>query len=197
MKAIRWAKGLEKLLVPIDSIKQHPKNPNNGDVEEIIDSIKINGFNTVITVDNATGEILAGNHRLQALLALGAKEAPVVWVDRQEADGDIRYLIADNAIGQKAIMGDMETAALLSRLREQSDLGLAGSGFSEDEYLRLLEKIAKMEDDLPDLSKEGFGVTVRGEYEVTVIFDHDEDGRNDLFEELAVRFPGQVRSMNL
>lgn len=194
MQAVKWAEGLEKLLVPIDSIKQHPDNPNNGDVETVIESIQLNGFNQVITVDRNSGYILAGHTRWAALHALGADQCPVVWVEKDEA-GRARYLVGDNATGRKARMDELEEAKLLNMLR-QTDEGLAGSGFTENEYADLLEKIAKLNEQEIDTSGSGFGEAgVQGIYEVTVQFE-DDNQRNNLFDELKLRFPNKVRWLN-
>lgn len=195
MRAVRWAKGLEKLLVPIDSIKQHPQNPNNGDVESIIDSIQRNGFNTVITVDAQTNEIIAGNHRLQALCALGITEAPVVYTERQTDSGDIRYLIADNATGKKARMDEMQEAHLLTMLRRDTAEGLEGTGVTEDEYIDLIERLAANQKDEPEVDGSGWDQGVQGIFEVTVALD-DEKTRDNLLNELKLRFPGKVRWLN-
>lgn len=194
---IRWANGLERLLVPIDSIKQHPSNPNNGDVADIMDSIEINGFNTVITVDAETNYIIAGNHRWQALHGLGATECPVVYVERTNDQGDVRYLIADNLIGKKAVVDDMQLASLLMGLREQTALGLAGSGMDEVGLERLLNDLAMMNQDLPEDGGAGGFMAPSNLYQVTITFEGDEDARNELYDELSVRFPGITKAVNL
>ena len=170
---IRWAEGLESLLVPIDSISQHPDNPNNGDVDWLIESIKVNGFNTVLTVDKDTGYIIAGNHRWQALHALGATHVPVIRaVDREGASGK-RYMVADNVIGQMAVMDPSATLALLEDLRA-SEIGLAGSGINEDAFEKMLmEQALAAEAPLGD-GEGGFGHAPSGIYQVVVEFEGDE-----------------------
>lgn len=194
--SVRWAKGLEKLLVPIDSIQQHHANPNNGDVGEIIESIEINGFNTVITVDALTNEIIAGNHRWQALHALGATECPVIFVERRDDKGDVRYLMADNLIGKKAVIDDMAAASLLMDLRDNTALGLAGSGIDDFGLERLLESLAMMNDTPPD-GGAGWSPAPTNLYQVVVTFEGDEDARNELYDELRVRYPEQAKAVNL
>ena len=195
--SVKWARGLEKILVPIDSIQQHPDNPNNGDVQEIVDSIEVNGFNTVITVDAQTNYIIAGNHRWQALHALGAEQCPVVFVDRNTERGDIRYLIADNLIGKKAVVDDMELAGLLMGLKEQTMLGLAGTGMDDAGLERLLNDLAMMNSQLPPDGGAGGFLAPSNLYQITVTFEGDEDARNALYDELAVRFPGITKAVNL
>lgn len=190
MKAVRWAKGLEALLRPIDSVKPHPNNPNNGDVDSVIESIKVNGFNQVITIDEKTGYIEAGHTRWAALHALGSDVAPFVYVDH-DAKGMARYLVADNQTGRKARMDEMQLAAILTELRA-GEMGLTGSGFTDDEYIDLVEKLAKMQEEEPDVSGDGFGQAIQGIYEISIALD-DASLRNNLFDELNLRFPGKVR----
>ena len=194
MRAVRFAEGVRPLLVPIDRVQQHGQNPNNGDLDALIESIQINGFVTAVTADAKTGNIIAGNHRYQALHALGAKEIPVIWVDHMDDSGAVRYMIADNRTGKLAILDDTALAALLTDLSD-SDMGLAGTGYDEASYQRLLLDMMA-EPDIPDGS--GFGEAApSGIYQVIIDFENDRDGRDFLFAELAERFPEQARIADL
>ena len=194
MKAVRFAEGVRPLLVPIDRVHQHAQNPNNGDLDALIESIQVNGFVTAVTADAKTGNIIAGNHRYQALHALGATEIPVIWVDHMDQSGAVRYMVADNRTGKLAILDDTALAALLTDLSD-SDLGLAGTGYDDAAYQRLL--LEMMEDaDIPDGG--GFGAAApSGLYQVIVDFEDDRDSRDMLFAELAERFPEQTRIADL
>ena len=194
MKTVRFAKGVEPLLVPIDKVQQHPQNPNNGDLDTLIESIQVNGFTTAITADAKTGYIIAGNHRFQALHALGAKEIPVIWVDHMDAAGAVRYMIADNRTGKLAVLDETALASLLTELSD-SDLGLAGTGYDDAAYQRLL--LDMMEDtDVPQDGGFG-GAAPSGIFQVIVDFEDDRDARDMLFAELADRFPEQTRIADL
>lgn len=194
MRAVRFAEGVRPLLVPIDKVHQHAQNPNNGDLDALIESIQVNGFVTAVTADAKTGNIIAGNHRYQALHALGATEIPVIWVDHMDDSGAVRYMVADNRTGKLAILDDTALAALLTDLSD-SDLGLAGTGYDDAAYQRLL--LDMMEDaDIPDGA--GFGdAAPSGLYQVIVDFEDDRDSRDMLFAELAERFPEQTRIADL
>jgi hypothetical protein len=179
--------------VPIESVHQHQSNPNNGDLDALIESIQVNGFVTAVTADAKTGNIIAGNHRYQALHALGAKEIPVIWVDHMDETGAVRYMVADNRTGKLAILDDTAVAALLTGLNE-TDLGLAGTGYDESAYQRLL---LEMNSD-PEIPGGGFGdAAPSGLYQVIVDFEEDRDSRDTLFAELAERFPEQARVADL
>src|SRR3954462_602307 len=83
--------------VPINSIRPHERNVNEGDLGQIIQSIDENGFWGTVIVQKSTGKILAGNHRWIAAKDQGATEIPVTYVD---VDDELarRILLADNRI---------------------------------------------------------------------------------------------------
>lgn len=190
---IRWAKGLEKLFVPIESVKQHPKNANNGDVDGIIEAIKINGYIDPITVHEETGHILAGNHRYQALMAMGSKVIPASFVSGNEED-IIRSMIANNRVADKRQTDDGLLLELMDILRE-TEAGLIGTGWTEDEYNNLL--LSQEQEPLPEVPQQGFGLALNGIYEVTVSFDNGDD-RDALAGEMRSRYgDDEVREANL
>jgi hypothetical protein len=193
VKAVRFAKGVQPLLVPIDSVHQHQANPNNGDLDALIESIEVNGFVTAVTADAKTGNIIAGNHRYQALHALGATHIPVIWVDHMDEGGAVRYMIADNRTGKLAVLDEQAVASLLTELNN-TDLGLAGTGYDETSYQNLLLAMS-MDPDIPQ--DHGFGAAPSGIYQVVVDFENDRDSRDTLFAELAERFPEQARIADL
>lgn len=195
MRAVRFADSVKPLLVPIDQVKQHPDNPNNGDDENLVESIQINGFVTAITADANTGYIVAGNTRYRALHALGATQIPVIWVDHWDGDGAIRYLIGDNASSARAVMDQAALIALLNDLAE-SEKGLVGTSITESEYERMLLEFAAIQDS-PDLT--GFGSPehgATGQFQVVLDFDENKSERDAVFAELVERYEN-VRAVNL
>lgn len=193
MRAVRWAEGVKPLLVPIDQVRQHPDNPNNGDDENLVESIQTNGFVTVITADANTGYIIAGNTRYRALLALGATEIPVAWVDHWDETGAVRYLIGDNASARKAVM-DVDAQLGLLKLLELSEIGLQGTSISDAEYQKML-----MEQANTPLLPEGTGFGQQGalnQFQVVLDFDEDEDERDRVFAILVEQYE-RVRTVNL
>lgn len=119
---------LTNLLVPIDNVTQHPDNPRNGDVEAIAESIEINGYIAPVIVQKSTGYILAGNHRYQALLSLGAQVIPAIYVDVDET-GAKRYLLADNRTSDLGMYDNAILVEILSGLDEQDSL--LGTGYTK------------------------------------------------------------------
>lgn len=131
---------LESLLRPIDSVRQHPKNYNNGDVERIAESIEVNGMYRPIYVQASTGFIIAGNHTWEACKFLNATQIPVVSLDVDDITAT-RILIADNRLAALARPDDAELLRLLDALHVETG-NTHGTGFEENEIeaLRLLQE---------------------------------------------------------
>lgn len=197
MKGVRWAEGLEAILRPIDSVKQHPDNPNNGDVEAVIESIQVNGFNGVITVDKATNTIVAGHTKWAALHALGSPVAPMIFQEWDEDEDVYRFLIGDNEVGKLAKM-DTGLELRILKLLKDTQKGLIGTGVSPDSYLRKLSEAANVKVEVPKSTGFGTGTAPVGIYQVVVTFrDHAE--RDDLLAELLERpeLEQRVKGVNL
>lgn len=195
MKAIRFAERLKPLLVPLDSVQQHPANPNNGDVDSIIESIKVNGFNSVVTVDERTGYIIAGNHRYQALHALGATEIPVIYATPAPDGDERRYMLADN---QTARLARMDQAAELEILKElaESEIGLFGTGFTDELMQQLMLDLANQAE-IP--MGGGMDTAPSGIYQIIIDFDNADD-RDAMHADLVDRYEGtgtEIRTANL
>lgn len=186
MALVNWAEGLEGLMVPIDSVQQHPDNTNNGDLDAITESIRVNGYNAPIVVERNTGYIVAGNHRWQALHGLGATQVPVIWTD-MSPDAAKRYMIGDNKTGQLAQQDEAALAAMLKEL-QKTDMGLFGTGFTDETLNQLLEDLAA--EMLPE--SEGMGQASMGIYQVVVDFDGQPDDRDDFYAEMLERFGGEA-----
>ena len=95
---IKFHHSLLPLLVPIEEVTPWPDNPNNGDVDKIAESIRVNGMYQAICAQRSTGYILVGNHRYAALQELGSDQVPVIWLEVGDEEAR-RIAIADNRIG--------------------------------------------------------------------------------------------------
>lgn len=126
-------------MVSVYAIEQHPDNPQNGDIDAIAESIKVNGFYQPIVVQLSTKWILAGNHRYQAAIKLGISEIPVVFVDVTKKQAE-RIMLADNRTNQLAWQDEAQLANLLESVY-QTDEGLAGTGYDFEEFSTLMEQI--------------------------------------------------------
>jgi len=135
MTQVEFHESVEALLEPITAVKQHPQNPNNGDVDAVIESILGNGFYNPVIVQRSTRHIIAGNTRYAALLALGETEIPVVWADIDDEHAT-RILIADNRTAELAVRDTRDLERLLKQL-DATEAGLAGTGYTADDFLEL------------------------------------------------------------
>lgn len=140
---IRFHESLDPLMEPIDCVSQHPRNPNSGDVDEIVASILKNGMYRPIYAQKSTGHILAGNTTHTACLQLGAKQIPVVWLDVDDQTAT-RILLADNRVAELAHRDEGLLLALLDDLApERDDLALLGTGYST----RDMDKLRAIDDE--------------------------------------------------
>lgn len=137
---VQFEDDLKPLMVPIDEVKQHPENANNGDVDALAESIMINGMYRAIYVARDGNEIFAGNTTWQACKELGAEVIPVIW-----SDGDyltnVRRMLADNKIAQLARMDEGQLLILLSEL--ESNDSLPGTGYADRDVAQI-KKLAEV-----------------------------------------------------
>jgi DNA modification methylase len=124
--------------VSIDSVIEHPRNPNDGDVGEISGSIDENGFWGALICQKSSRHILVGNHRWKAAKAQGAREIPVIWIDVDDARA-LKILLADNRTARLGHDDDNKLAAILKEL--QDTVGLKGTGYDEDDLDDLLREL--------------------------------------------------------
>lgn len=127
---------------PVRLLRPFEGNPRLGDVDAIVESLRVNGQYRPLVVrrddpgeeaEFASGEVLAGNHTLEAARALGWDTVAVVWVDVDDEQAR-RIVLADN---RTADLGRYDTAALAALL---DGLGgdLAGTGYELGDVAQLL-----------------------------------------------------------
>lgn len=160
VEAIAAALGGRVEVVAADDprVHVHPLNPRRGDVPNIVESMRVNGFYGTVVVNERTGDIVIGNHRYQALRAAHdhathahagwERWAPdafaqmrVEWIDVDEPTA-LRYLAVDNATSDRASYDDRLLADVLTRIRD--DVTLTGSGWDDDGLAALLERNARL-----------------------------------------------------
>lgn len=125
---VQFHEDLGPMLVDIDSVRQHPENYNNGDIDAIAESIEINGVYRPVFVQRSTGYIVAGNHTWEACKSLGSNQIPVVYLDVDDTEA-LRITIADN---ETARLARPDNARLLDQLRQLEESGgLFGTGYNE------------------------------------------------------------------
>jgi hypothetical protein len=114
--------------VPVEELREHPRNPNRNELPPLIDSIERVGFYGAIIAQRSTGHILVGNHRYRAAVAAGMREVPVVYVDVDDVEAS-RIMLADN---RTAETGEFDQEAL-DRLLSVWDLDEGSGERNEDE----------------------------------------------------------------
>jgi hypothetical protein len=129
-------------------LELHPENPRQGDIGAIVTSIEQNGWYGTLIAQKKSRRVLAGNHRLQAALALDMKEVPVYWVDVDDTEAQ-RILLADNRVSDLATWDDSILVGLLEGLA--NDGALLGSGYDGDDLDALLYDAALNDTDLGNL----------------------------------------------
>jgi hypothetical protein len=175
---VRFQPQVIKDLIPIDDVRQHPDNPNNGDVEAVMESMTINGVYGRVLVQRSTGYIIAGNTRYAALLGLGADQIPVEYADYNDEES-IRVLLADNRTNRLG----RDDPALLKPLFDRmlaTDRGLFGTGWDADAIMEM----GNERDQIPDFPVEP--AYRRNLTMLTVVCEKIEDAR-DLAAELIER----------
>jgi len=124
-------------VVPIDSVRQHPKNARRSDMESIKESIRENGFYGALVVQRSTNLILVHNHAWQAARELGHKTIPVRFYDCDDETAE-RIVLVDNRTSDRGTYDDRLLASALKSLAE-TPKGLAGTGYSPSD-LAVLER---------------------------------------------------------
>jgi ParB-like chromosome segregation protein Spo0J len=119
-------------VVPIRYVRPHPRNPREGDVGAISESLKTLGQYRPIIVNKTDSTILIGNHTWHAAYALGWEEIAVTWIEVNEEQA-IRILLSDNKTADLATYDDEELQILLASLTEFS-----GTGFDGDDVDSIL-----------------------------------------------------------
>lgn len=134
----------EFALVAIADIVPHPKNPNQGDIGAITESLEELGFfGTVILQKDREGpgrhRMLGGWHRLEAERMRGSTTVPAMLVTCTDAQAD-KILAADNGIAARAQRDPAKLAELLQGIIEDGG-NLTGTGYDGDDLDALIASI--------------------------------------------------------
>ena len=162
--ALRIAPQLRSLVVPIDSVELHPRNPRQGDVAAVAASLARFGLQKPVVVQRSTGYVVAGNHVLRAALSLGWTEIAANVEDLDDAEA-IAFMLADN---RTADLGGYDDTMLAAILAEQQEVdNLAATGYDADDVAALLAEAGNIEerdlDAAPDLPAEAEVYVERGQ----------------------------------
>jgi DNA modification methylase len=133
--AAHIAPQLRALVVPLDSVTLHPRNPRQGDVAAVAASLRRFGQLKPVVVQASTRYVVAGNHLVRAARSLGWTEiaANVEELDDAEATA---FMLADNRTSDLGGYDDALLAAILAE-QEAAD-NLAATGYDDDDVAALL-----------------------------------------------------------
>ncbi|OLE54183.1 MAG: hypothetical protein AUG51_09330 [Acidobacteria bacterium 13_1_20CM_3_53_8] len=128
---------------PIGRPKYHPKNPRQGDVGAICESLDANGFYGAILVQKSSELIIAGEHRHKSMKAKGARKIPVLVIDVDDEKA-LDIMLADNATADQADYDRARLPELLAEIHERRG-SLEGTGFTSERLQELLDDLNHQE----------------------------------------------------
>ena len=139
--------------IPLLSLRPHPDNPRIGQLPEIIESIRVNGWYGRVLVQRSTRYVIAGNHRLlarqriQAIYSKPPTSRPPGWPEDPPADLDkipvqwiacddqtaLRIMLADNRSSDLARYDHHSLHAVLDTLSD-TEQWLEGTLYSHEDF---------------------------------------------------------------
>jgi len=122
--------------IPLGDLREHPANPNSGDVGAVCESLDAHGFYGAVLVQESTGIVFAGNTRLRSARDKGMAGIPGFWCQVDDDTRD-RILSVDNEATRKGRNDESRLVALLTGLAQQPR-GLEGTGFDGDDLDALI-----------------------------------------------------------
>ena len=177
--------------IEIDQIRPHPRNPHQGDVAFIAESIKTNDWYGTITVQKSTGYILAGEHRWRAARKLKKQEVAIYVRDVDPVEA-VRILLVDNKSARRATY-DPDKLAVAVGMVAEVDESLVGTGFDMD-FLEKLERereAAEQVEEEKRAAEEQDGLVPDGPdlvggtaYAIVVSFENETE-QEEAYEQLA------------
>jgi ParB-like chromosome segregation protein Spo0J len=165
---------LMPMAVDITALKPLNGNPRRGDVDAVARSLQQFGQRKPIVArrfknpkaGQPTGEVIAGNHTLQAAIQLGWDEIAVAWTDDDAATAKA-FALADNRTHDIGSYDDRALAEMLSELQGLDEL-LQATAYNEGEMADLLALLDPQEED--GQTPSGMGQPVIG---YSIIFDDE------------------------
>ena len=143
---------LRTLVVPLDSVTLHSRNPRRGDVAAIAASLTRFGQRKPIVVQASTRYVVAGNHLVMAARSLGWTEIAANVQDMDDAEATA-YMLADNRTADLGAYDDGLLAELLAELSAADNLLATGYEVNDVEAILQsagLNRASADPDDVPD-----------------------------------------------
>jgi hypothetical protein len=177
------AEDLRSLAYPIDKLELLPGNPRKGNVEAVARSLEAFGQRKTIVArrkdDSDVGIVLAGNTTLQGGRKLGWSHIAVTWVDDDDKTA-AAFALADNRTHD---LGEYDDQALIDMMEQVKDdyAMFDATGYDLADEQELLEKINRLDDDIPEIGSDGFDDGTEDApkaqnpvIQYTIIFDDEE-----------------------
>lgn len=173
-----------------DPLKEHPQNPNKGDLVTLEESIDENGWYGAVTAQRSTGYILAGNHRYKIAKKKGAREIPVIWKDVDDETA-VKILLVDNESTRKGEVDEAILEELLAGLET-----LTGTGYALASLQEKIETEREAEpepehpvEDAPALDPDDIPDDVHVPSWGIMVVCEDEGDQQFMFDYLKAQFP--------
>jgi ParB-like chromosome segregation protein Spo0J len=145
-KVWKGAESLRRLLVPIDKLQPHPRNPRRGNLNVIAASLDRFGQLRPVVVQESTGFVVAGNHlRRAAAEMLGWTHLASAPVDLDD-DAALRYLLMDNRSSDLATYDEQGIVEILRDLDDSVD-GLEATGYEADDLAVMVADLLARDDE--------------------------------------------------
>lgn len=139
----RIAPDLLGLVVPLASLVQHPRNPNEGDAASIAGSLETFAQYAPLVVQASTRFIVKGNHTWQAAQRLGWRWIAANVMDLTD-EAALGILVGDNRHSELSQRDPDRLAALLVELRDGDQL--AGTGYDPADIDALLAELGQADE---------------------------------------------------
>jgi hypothetical protein len=189
-------------VVPIEELREHPRNPRKGRTDVIKASMEKHGAYGVVLVQKSTGFILAGKHRIETARQGGLTKYPVVKIDVDDREA-LRILLDDNHASDVASYYEEIRLDVLDSILEEEG-GLDGTTYTVDEYEQIAQGEGRFVDDATgflgdDLDDDGDDGIEEGDADApgyfTVSFTVDPEQRRIIREALAAKKGGSSAGM--
>lgn len=140
--------------VPIEDIELHPDNYRKGSMKRIQEGMVVHGFVAPIVIQESSGYVVAGNHRIKMARKLRKNpklnpkkhdfdKIPAMIIDMDD-DEAMDYLLLDNKSSDEAGADEALVAAILQK---RGDRDLAGTGYTPREAEVAIARAAWQDDE--------------------------------------------------
>lgn len=136
-----------KATVDIGSVNPWPGNARRGNMDIVRASVKKHGQYRDILVQKSSNKIIAGHNTWIVMQEEGHTTIDVDFLDVDD-DQALEILLVDNKANDEATY---DTTALAELLKQMEGKDLTGTGFTENEVGKLLDKLANTGTDSGDL----------------------------------------------